>query len=145
MSAGPLEDSAVHTHQTSPFAVVYGSLYSHFQSCFISMEQAADQLGIGFVTARAWHSKGTFPLETVTLGSRRLVSLASLAAFVVRGDGLASTQGTNTTDTNQPPLLPPVEPASEPAAEQEQPTPQKRKPGRPRKAVAASGKGVCHG
>lgn len=143
MSAGPPEDFAVH--QTSPFAVVYGALYERHQSSFVTVEIAAEELNIHFTTARSWLSKGCFPVPTQTLGSRRVVALAGLADFIIRGAGLASIQSADATD--QPaPLLPVVETTSnEPAAEQEQPPPQKRKPGRPRKTETASGKAVSHG
>ena len=142
MSAGSPEDSVVHTHQT-PFAVAYGNLYQRYQSSFVTIEQCADELNIHFQTARAWLSGNRFPVPTQTLGSRRVVSIAALADFIIRGVAL---QGTDTADTNKPsPLLPAVEADSEPAAEQEQPPQKKRKPGRPRKSDAASGKAVRHG
>lgn len=78
----------MHAHH-SPFSVVYGVLYDRYQSSFVSVEQASDELSVHFTTSRAWLSKGCFPIPTLTLGSRRVVPLAGLAEFVVRGSGLA--------------------------------------------------------
>lgn len=77
---------------TTPFEVVYTVLYARYRSSFVSIQDSADELSIHFTTARAWLSKGCFPLPTVSLGSRRVVSLASLAAFVA-GNGQQEAEG----------------------------------------------------
>lgn len=143
----------MHTHQNSPFAVVYGALYQRYQSSCVSVEQASDELSIHFTTARSWLSKGCFPVPSLTLGSRRVVPLAGLAAFVVRGSGLLSTAQ----DDDQHLASQAVEMAPKPAADQSEPAaavrkvegeaPPKRPRGRPRKSETASsfGKVARHG
>jgi len=103
------------------------------------MEQASGQLGVSFVAARAWQSKGTYPLETVLCGSRRLVPLASLAAFVVRAAGLASAEQGAIGETTPPSAATTaLFESALPAAPADKNEPQQRKRGRPCKAEAAS-------
>ena len=138
MGASLREDSAVHTtHQNLPFAVVYSALYGRYQSSFISVEQASEELSIHFTTARSWLTKGCFPLPTQTLGSRRVVPLAGLAEFIVRGAGL----GTIKQDDDVEPQVAAIEVAKPPA----DPNAPKRPRGRPRKNASASVVEVRHG
>lgn len=83
------------------FKVVYDALYSRYQSSFVSVQESADELGIHFTTARSWLSKGCYPVPTVSLGSRRVVSLAAIASFV-------SDKATNdAADSQEPGILVP--------------------------------------
>ncbi len=123
---------------TTPFEVVYTVLYARYRSSFVSVRDTADELSIHFATARAWLSKGCFPLPTVSLGSRRVVSLASLAAFVA-GNGQQETEAEVTSSEIEVPVaeVAPVDQTANintvPAvAEQE-----KKKRGRPRKMAGA--------
>jgi len=118
---------------------IFLALYQRYQTSFISVGNSASELTLHPATARAWISQNRFPLETTLIGGKRLVSIAKLSIYLAQQAGI----------DHEPALKPPeklldkvvdlvrnqieIEPATE-----------KRKPGRPRKALAVSNVvGVC--
>jgi excisionase family DNA binding protein len=85
----------------------------------LSLEDAAQALGLARRTLYNWSSSGRLPFPTVKLGGRRMVRVAELQAFV---DGLASTPAAT---APQPDPTPGLQFAPEPP----------RRRGRPRMAV----------
>ncbi len=56
----------------------------HATPKYISIAEAADQLGLARITLYRWTESGYLP--SIKLGSRRMISIAALDAFLAKAD-----------------------------------------------------------